>query len=315
MNIMTRQKLIKKNRNPFNMNMIKNIFTKLMLVAVSVLIADSAATAQDKVSPKLRISYFKYMDGRYEIKGRAYTKKGKETEPCSAATIGFYKDADYEQLFKKQQADEKGQTVLQLSDQDANAFKDSSGQYHFYARVEKDGKYKSHEADISVMNAALNVDFKQESDTVRRLKASLMCYDAATKKMVTGVKMPLKCFVKRALCLLPVGKDLNYTDEEGNVEVTFPNDIPGDKDGNLTIIVKLDEDENYGTVQYDKIMKWGVPMLAENPFAARSLIGSRNNAPWFMVVIITAILISIWGYLCYIIYGLFRVNKIGKLKT
>lgn len=148
------------------------------------------------------------------------------------------------------------------------------------------------------------------------LKASIMCYDAAAKKMVPGAKMALKCGVKRALCLLPVGKDLNYTDEEGNVEIAFPNNIPGDKEGNLTVIVKLDEDDNYGTVQYEKAVKWGVPLLhPENPLAGRSIIGNANNAPWFIVVSISAILIGIWGYLCYIVYGLFRIKKLGKLNV
>ena len=294
---------------------IKNFSTKLMFVLVSVLITGNIVTAQEKTSPKLRLNYIKHMDGSYEIKGRAYTKKSGEVETCAGATIGFYFDTEHEKLFKKLSTDEKGLVDLLVTEKEINNFKDSSGHYNFYAQLEKDNKYNSQEADLTVMSAAIDVNFKQESDSVRSLKASIMCYDGATKKMIPGIKIPLKCFVKRSLCLLPVGKELNYTDEEGNVEVTFPNDIPGDKDGNVTIIVKLDEDENYGTVQYEKIMKWGVPVNAESLVASNgSLIGSRNNAPWFMVIIINAILIGIWGYLCYIVYGLYKINKMGKSK-
>jgi len=272
--------------------------------------------AQEKISPRLRLGFTKHMEGIYEIKAHAYIKKGKQIESCEGATIGFYRDASHEKIYKKIRTDGMGQAVLILDSQQVIQFKDSTGKCNFYARLEDDNKYNSEEADVSAMNAAINVNFKQENDSVRLLKASIMCYDEAAKKMAPGVKIALKCFVKRALCLLPVGKELNYTDEDGNIEITFPNDIPGNKDGNLTVIVKLDEDDNYGTVQFEKVVKWGVPLLnPENPYDHRSLIGSSNNAPWFMVVVISSILIGIWGYLCYIVYGLFRINKSGKGST
>ena len=125
--------------------------------------------------------------------------------------------------------------------------------------------------------------------------------------------MPLKCFVKRSLCSLPVGEDLHYTDSSGNVSIAFPNDIPGDAAGVLTVIVKLDEDDNYGSVIFEKDINWGQHLIsAENPIAKRSLIGARNNAPWFMVIIINAILATIWGYLFFVVYELYRIKKLGK---
>lgn len=292
---------------------IKNFAIKLIPVVVLVLLAGNPANAQEKISPKLRLSYVKHMGGAYEIKAKAYVKNGGKIEPCMGMGIGFYMDADYDKQFKKLTTDHMGQATLLIDEQQVNGFKDSTGHFNFYAKLQGDSKYKSAEADLSVMSAAIDVNFKQVNDSTRLLTASLMCYDDAAKKMNPGVKLPLKCFVKRALCLLPFGKELNYTDEEGNAEVAFPNDIPGDKDGNLTVIIKLDEDDNYGTVQYEKTVKWGVPLLnTDNPLAHRSLVGPSNNAPWFMVIVISAILIGIWGYLCYIIYGLFMINKLGK---
>ncbi len=286
-----------------------------MFVLMSVLIAGNTVTAQEKASPKLRLSYIKHMDGTYEVKALAFTKKGKVIEPCAGAGISFYTDADYTKLFKKFEANDRGQATLLISDAEAKAFYDSSSaRYTFYARILEDSKYESQDADVSAMNATIDVTITQEGDSVKLMKASVMIYDEATKKMIPGVKIPLKFSVKRALCLLPVGEDINYTDEQGSVEVTFPNDIPGDKDGNFTAVVKLDEDENYGTVQYEKSIKWGTPSEGENPIALRSLVGARDNAPWFMVIIINAILIGIWGYLCYIVYSLFRINKLGGAK-
>jgi hypothetical protein len=298
------------------MNAMQNMFLRLMFTTASVFFLCSTAAAEEKLAPKLKLSYVKHMGGAYEIKARAYAKNGNETVPCTGICIGFYTDADYEKLYKKLGTNEMGEATLLMDERGASQFKDSAGHFKLYAQIEKNDKYKSKEADISALNAAIDVNFKQEGDSVKILGATIMLYDEATKKMIPGVKVPLKCFVKRALCLLPVGKDLNYTNDSGQVQITFPNDIPGDKDGHLIVVVKLDEDDNYGTVQYEKIVKWGVPLIdAENPLAGRSLISPGNNAPWVLVVVISSALIAIWGYLCFIVYGLIRIKKLGQFNA
>ena len=284
-----------------------------MLILVSVLLAGTGLHAQEKVSPKLRLNYIKHMDGTYEIKVHAFVKKGKDVEHCTGINIGLYTDADYEKLFKKVPTDDMGMATLRLTTPEAAGFKDSTGHYHFYGKVEKNDKYKSQESDVSAMEAAIAVNFKQGTDTEKTVLASLSVYDEKTGKLIPGAKMPLKCFVKRSLCSLPVGEDLHYTDTAGNVSIAFPNDIPGNALGTVTIIVKLDEDDNYGSVVFEKDVTWGQHLAAtESPVAKRSLIGARNNAPWFMVVIINAILLTIWGYLFYVAYGLFKIKRLGN---
>ena len=295
------------------MNTVKNMRIKLVLILVSVLLAGSGLRAQEKAAAKLKLSYIKHMDGAYEIKAHSFVKKGKDIEHCTDINIGFYTDADYEKPFKKLPTDEMGMTTLQLTVADAAKFKDSTGHYHFYSRIEKNPKYKSQEADVSAMDAAIAVNFKQESDTEKIVQANLNIYDEKTGKMIPGAKMPLKCFVKRSLCSLPVGEDLHYTDSTGNVSIAFPNDIPGDAAGVITIIVKLDEDDNYGSVIFEKNIAWGQHLVAsENPIGKRSLIGARNNAPWLMVIGVNGILFIIWGYLLYVVYSLFKIKKLSK---
>ncbi len=289
---------------------------KVVLLLFPLTIVGNTLLAADKASPKLRLTYIKHMGGAYEIKAKAFVKKGKEITPCAGATIGFYTDADYANVFGKQTADEEGQTTLLMDDKDANRFKDSAGHYKFYSRVEEDSKYESQEADVSALSAVIDVKLEKENDSTKTVKASVTCFDESNGKMIPGVKIPLKFLVKRAIGYLPFGEEINYTNDSGQVVVNFPNDIKGDKDGNLVIVVKLEEDDNYGTVQNEQIIAWGQRTMAEdNPIAARSLIGSRNNAPWFMVIVINAILIGIWGYLCYIVYGLFKIKKLSNIKS
>ncbi len=295
------------------MKTVKNIRIKLMLVLVSVLLAGTGLHAQEKAAAKLRLNYIKHMDGTYEIKAHAFVKKGKDVEHCADINVGFYTDADYEKQFKKVSTDGMGMASLVVPAADAAKFKDSTGHYHFYGKIDKNEKYKSAESDVSAMEATITGNFKQVSDTERFVQATLNIFDEKTGKMIPGAKMPLKCFVKRSLCSLPVGEDLHYTDTAGFVSVAFPNDIPGDAAGAVTIVVKLDEDDNYGSVIFEKQANWGKHLEAsENPIGHRSLIGARNNAPWFMVIAINAMLFTIWGYLFFVMYELYRIKKLSK---
>ena len=66
------------------MKTVKDIYKKLVLVVVSVLLTGSGLYAQEKASPKLRLNYVKHMDGSYEIKAHAFVKKGKDIDHCTA---------------------------------------------------------------------------------------------------------------------------------------------------------------------------------------------------------------------------------------
>jgi hypothetical protein len=53
------------------------------------------------------------------------------------------------------------------------------------------------------------------------------------------------------------------TDKNGNVKIEFPIYMPGDTAGVLTIIVKVEENDDYGTNDSRGDINWGVPV----PFA------------------------------------------------
>jgi len=64
---------------------------------------------------------------------------------------------------------------------------------------------------------------------------------AANEEGVPIEELDLYFFVQRTFSLLPFGDAFNTTDENGEVTVEFPGDLPGDEAGNVTIIVKIME--------------------------------------------------------------------------
>jgi len=161
--------------------------------------------------------------------------------------------------------------------------------------------------------------FAQTTDTAT-IKLDFVQGDSSKtcKATVTAGGLPLKekeihLYVKSLYALLPVGKAV-ATDETGVAEINFPMDLPGDKDGMLTVIAKLEKDEVYGTVETEGQVKWGFKAKAESShWSDRSLSASREKAPMFLVVASTLIIMVIWGTIFYVVFQLFRIRRSGKM--
>lgn len=141
-------------------------------------------------------------------------------------------------------------------------------------------------------------------DSVKTCKALVTSGDAPVKEV------EVKLYVKRLFSLLPIGGAV-ATDEEGIASFEFPNDIPADMDGKLTVIAKTEDDENVGTIEASATSDWGIPR-GGNEILERSLSGSRSKAPWIFIIASNVIIIGIWGTLIYVISQLFRIKKLSK---
>ncbi|MCF8258243.1 MAG: hypothetical protein K9J06_11855, partial [Flavobacteriales bacterium] len=248
--------------------------------------------------------------GQTEVMARGYYKLEGNNEVCDGAKISFYTDDAYENLHATVVADEQGKATLKLTAEEAKTFNDGSGRFNFYSRLEEDDRFKEQESDVSVLDAALDVKLFIE-DSTKRIKATLMVFDADSSKLVVASEKPLQFVIVRALSMLPVTEEMSFTDEEGVVEVEFPDDVPGDEHGNLTVMVRLEEDDDHGTVAYSQSIDWGIPMVQHHT-DERSLAGNQKNAPLVIVITITCTLAAVWGYIFYVVYGLFGIKKSAK---
>jgi len=153
--------------------------------------------------------------------------------------------------------------------------------------------------------ATIQVSFFEE-DSTKKSKATVMSEGAPIKDK------EVHFYVKRTYSLLPIGKPAT-TDEKGEASIAFPTDLPGDKDGNITVIAKIEEDDILGTVEAKADVKWGVlPELINERWSHRSLSASREKAPTFLIIASNAIIAVIWGTIIYVIFQVFRIRRESK---
>ena len=154
--------------------------------------------------------------------------------------------------------------------------------------------------------AVIKLSFEQ-TDSTKTCKATVVSDGAPVKEKEVHL------YVKRLYSLLPVGK-VASTDSLGEAEISFPKDLPGDQNGMLTVIAKIEKDDVYGTVETQSQVKWGAAPKAELlHLSSRSLSASRENAPMFLVIASSLIIIVIWGTIFYVVFQLLKIKKAARV--
>lgn len=141
----------------------------------------------------------------------------------------------------------------------------------------------------------------------------------ATVLSADSTKLPLNevdihFYVKREFGLMRIGELSNYTGPDGKVKVVFPEKIVGDSEGNVTLVVKIENNFLYNDNETTAVKKWGTPLLShEDEFSRRALWGARDKSPVWLLLLANGIIAIVWAVIVYVIYNLFRINKAGRI--
>ena len=100
------------------------------------------------------------------------------------------------------------------------------------------------------------------------------------------------------------------------VTITFPNDLPGDHEGNVVILTKIMDSDLYNDLTIETTKKWGMPTAnLDQQGEKRSLWAASANAPISLILIVSSLIASVWFIICFIIYKLYRISKIKSPAT
>jgi hypothetical protein len=281
--------------------------------AAILLLSGLVSFGQDKpkkIKPRMRMAYYHYSDTGPEIHVNAYYKpEDGGTAACTGAVLSLMNSK--EEVFAEMTVGEEAITIFSLGEEHLAFFEDTTNFYYFLVEMEGGEKFRDRDADLEIWASRLETAFEIE-DSVKTIRAVFSGADDSGR-LVPVEDALLKFYVKRLLYPLPVGGgDPSYTDSRGRAEIEFPDDLPGDEEGNLTILVKLEEDDRYGTVVLRETLAWGIRRPVEHHVNGRSLISPGNNAPWFMVIGINSSVIAVWGVMLWVVFNLFRIRKFGK---
>lgn len=161
---------------------------------------------------------------------------------------------------------------------------------------------------------------EKSSSVETTLNATL---DNSSKKISVNAKyqdkseniLPLKgadinFFVKRYFGNLLIGS--GTTDENGNTEISFPEDIAGDSVGNAEIVIKFNDTDTYGKTEISKIVSWAKPVHYKNPLDERHMWGNRASAPIWLLITYFTVVLGVWAVIFWVIFKITRIKKLAK---
>jgi len=155
--------------------------------------------------------------------------------------------------------------------------------------------------------ADINIEF-HEDDEIKLITATIM----ETFGDSLGAPVPdldVYFYVERTFNPLPIGDIFNTTDEEGKVTIEFPADLPGDSLGNVNLIVKIQESDEFADAEISRVINWGVPLEMDDRDSRRSLWAAGANAPIPLMILVNSLILIVWSIIIYMVYELYKISK------
>ena len=148
-----------------------------------------------------------------------------------------------------------------------------------------------------------------EEDSIKYITAQVNEYssDSSGKPIA---ELDLYFFVQRTFSQLPIGDYFNTTNENGEVRIEYPNDLPGDSAGNVIIIARIEEDDRFDGVEVSKIASFGIPFYIDHRANKRSLTAASANAPISLLILVNGIILVVWGIIIYIFTQIYRIRRV-----
>jgi hypothetical protein len=112
-------------------------------------------------------------------------------------------------------------------------------------------------------------------------------------------------YIQRLFSLLPIDSDV-WTEEDGTYAFDFPDDLPGDENGELEVIFTMDSHEDFGTVVVAKRINWGIPQHEISSVESRALWS--NHAPLWMVLTFWILMSAVWLYYIKVMYNIYLLK-------
>jgi hypothetical protein len=300
------------------MNTLKNLcrtaICLLILLSFHTQLRSQDDAEEVVVKPFITLKYYNIQNQSQYLILQCQLKTGKKLEPIKnlGANIFLDDETDPKNLIGKLVTDANGKakTIIPASFRDQ--WKKST-QHKFIAVTDSIKGIGSKEAESEITIARLSLDTINEADT-RTVKVKFE--ESKDGKWMPVKDVEIKLGVKRLGSILAVGEgETVTTDSSGTASAEFTRvGLPGDKNGLLTLVAKVEDNDAYGNLQTEKTVQWGQALKYENIFDKRSLWATGTKVPIWLLLVAGLIIFSVWGTLIYLIMRFIKTRKLGLTK-
>jgi hypothetical protein len=275
----------------------------MLVLFVSNTLIVSGQELAVKESPTLDFTYLKKSDGSKLLTATLTIFRNRITYPIVGSKITFFLGTDTSTVVIPANADGKAYLIVQPG---AALPVNKDGFTKCVAAFGGNDTLESVETTIAVKDAVL----KMSLDLVDSVKTVTVW---AFIPGNDGDSIPLagetvNVYVERMFSPLKIGE--GTFDEGGRFTCEFPPDLPGEADGTVRIIARIEENEQYANIENERNYPWGVPSMHGATGSHRALW--TEIAPMWMIITLTILLLGVWGHYIYAIIQLILIKRESK---
>ena len=287
----------------------KNSLLYIALVLSSLQLSAGRLFAQEAtlISPYITLQYFKNTDDQRVLQTTLTYSKNRMELPLSGMEISFFTGVDKTKPVSVVITDNKGIARFELTN-DFRPNADKDGMWAFSSEFKGNDTIASGTSEITIKDVNLKMLLTMV-DTIRTISVKATVMENGKEKPVAGEAV--KIYVPRMFSLLPISE--LTLDEAGAASVEFPSDLPGDKEGNLILIAKFEENATFGNVEKRETLKWGLATDYSVPTSHRALW--TKTAPKWMIYTLSVLLTGVWGHYLFALLSLIRINRDAKRRA
>ncbi|MEP1095581.1 MAG: hypothetical protein ABJG78_10750 [Cyclobacteriaceae bacterium] len=277
----------------------------LLLISCVLFYAPTPAYGQKQSRTRLKAYYEKLPNNDKKISIILTQGKGKKTRGVSDAEIFLTTfDADSAMELATLSTDSLGEAVLFI---EANYTFPKNEDGYSVIDLKYPGNDSLRSAKKKIEFLDLNIDLTLDIiDSVKYVE--VLTYEIASDGNRTPIsEVGINFGVERLYSTLYL-EEVD-TDDDGVAIMEFPNDIPGDSIGMITVVVMLEDHDDYGTVTKSSDISWGTPVDYSIVSNGRSLFG--DSAPLWMIISVAVILSGAWFNFLLAVYKVYRIKKLA----
>jgi len=275
----------------------------LGLFMLPILFGKLSAQEVEKTAVRLKLDYTKVINGQSYLDIKAIARiDGQMTNVTDISLEVYYEFEEEEFPLGTTKTDMDGKSRYLLPPlKEIKA--DSSNTYTLGIGFNGNDLFKRASKTVAFKDANIATTLFTK-DSINYIQATLT--DVVLDEPI--VDQSLRVQVKRLINPLRIGKEFNYTDEDGTIIVPVEYGIPG-IDGLLTLEVVYPDSDDYGTVKAVVEAPYGVPVIKDTSLNERTLWGPRGKTPYFIIIFTIFLIIATWGPILYLIRNLYKISK------
>jgi len=294
---------------------------QLQIIILLMLVCHAGAFSQNnskekKIRVRMNLTY-QNAEKSKSLTASLYYIEDRVRNPVINEMVTFYLgDISENIVLDSLSTDENGEATL-LFEEDPKFTVDEDRLFHISVNFNGNKIYSGVSSDISIKDITMEL-FLSEINSAKMI--SVRAYELGNNKEIVPVEdADVNFYVPRLFSNQLIGEG-NIS--EGKCSIEFPENLAGDTIGNISLIARIEGHKFYGNVERQiKDFRWGTTQPIEEDKSLMTIeitIPTRalwhTNAPLWMIVTLIILLTGVWSHYFYVIFQLFKLNRISKNK-